>query len=64
MSTFSSFLPPHLKLISFSSCLGATGHDQRKTVGALSQMPLTWALFLQIPDIIRKGAGNNHLCIK
>ena len=29
MATFSSFLSLLLKLISFSSCLGATGHDQR-----------------------------------
>ena len=44
--------------------LRATGHDQGKTVGALSQMPLTWVLFLQLPDIIRKGTRNNHLCIR
>ena len=29
MATFSSFLSLHPKLISFSSCLGAVGHDQR-----------------------------------
>lgn len=44
--------------------LRATGHNQGKTVEISSQMPLTWAFFLQIPDIVKKGTGNSYPCIK